>query len=70
MATTIQELTKLLKKENKTINSENLIQKAVSGGKHSFDIITLVHNTEIEFYKKKITKLENEIASLKKINIK
>ena len=53
MATTIQELTKLLKKENKTINSENLIQKAVSGGKHSFDIITLVHNTEIEFYKKK-----------------
>ena len=63
---TILEINKILNDQNKEKNTKNIIDQAIKGGKHAFDVIQLVHETEIEFLKKKIIKLEERILMLER----
>lgn len=65
MLGTIHKINDLLKEEGKNNNTENIITKTINGGKHAFDLIQFIHNTEVEYYKGKIKKLEDELKFLK-----
>ena len=61
---TILEINKILKEQNKDKNTKNIIEQSMIGGKHAFDVIKLVHETEVDFYKQKIKTLEERIRKL------
>ena len=65
MLSTIHKINDILKEEGKNKNTENIITKTINGGKHAFDLIQFIHNTEVQHYKNKIKKLEKELKFLK-----
>lgn len=65
MLGTIHKINDILKEEGKNKNTENIITKTINGGKHAFDLIQFIHNTEVEYYKDKIKKLEQQLKILK-----
>ena len=50
MLSTIHKINDILKEEGKNKNTENIITKTINGGKHAFDLIQFIHNTEVQYY--------------------
>ena len=64
MISTIKEINKLLENEGKEINTDNIIEKVKSGGIIAFEMINFIHKKEVQYYKNKISELEEKIKKL------
>ncbi len=64
MISTIKEINKLLENEGKEINTDNIIEKVKSGGITAFEMINFIHKKEVQYYKNKISELEEKIKKL------